>query len=365
MAESAKPAELAQEQVSDIFVGTSYRAIERIGSGDMSEVYLAEHRQLGKRSAIKVLRSQLASNAALVDRLRVEYQVLGRLNHPNIVSLEGVGATADGRPFIVMELLRGMDLGAVLAASGALPVIAALKIAGYVLCALSEAHAIGIVHRDIKPSNVFISRMPGDEIEVKVLDFGVARILPEVSELAPSPVQVPTAEGIVVGTPRYVSPEDALGQKVDHRADIYGVGLLLYMMLTGKGPFDHVGRDTGALMAHAFEEPKAPSCVAENAIPPELDRIVLKALSKDPGRRFASALEFLDALKPLWNAAICPSRLRDTGIASSELLAQYQLAVQESARPESRKMNRIAFVLGFVLFGLATAILLWSYLEAR
>ncbi|HMA95535.1 MAG TPA: serine/threonine-protein kinase, partial [Polyangiaceae bacterium] len=312
-------------RAADVFAGTPYRCIEQIGSGGMAEVFIVEHRQLGKRSAIKLLRSQLAHDRTLVDRLRVEYQALGRLNCPNIVATEGVGTTTDGRPYIVMEYVEGHTLEAELSAAEPPSVLETLQIAGFVLCALSEAHAIGIVHRDLKPSNVMVKRKPGGELQVKVLDFGVARILPEMSTFAPRPVEIPTADGVVVGTPRYVSPEGALGQKVDQRADLYGVGILLYLMLTGRGPFDHIDRDTGVLKAHILEEPRPPSDVARNPIPPELDAIVLKALAKNPDDRFCSAQEFLDALLPIWNGATCPSHLRDTGVASRELLKLHGL----------------------------------------
>ena len=354
-AEKQKSAEGApQGRPADVFAGTPYRCIERIGSGGMSEVFLVEHRQLGSRSAIKVLRSHFANEPTLIDRLRVEYHALGRLNSPYIVTCEGVGTTADGRPFIVMELLEGNTLEAEIRSRGALSVVEAIKIAGFVLRALSEAHALGIVHRDVKPSNVMVTRKPGDELQVKVLDFGVARIIPEASSLAPRAVEVPTADGLIVGTPRYVSPEGALGQRVDHRADIYGVGILLYSMLTGREPFDHIRRDTGVLMAHVLEEPQAPSAQTSNFVPPELDAIVLRALAKNADDRFASAQEFLDALLPIWNAATCPTHLRDTGVASSELLELHGLSVPAAPQQTMASVAWVPFVIGFLLFGLLT-----------
>src|SRR5512133_4163201 len=355
-AEIEKLADGALEgRAADVLAGTPYRCIEQIGSGGMAEVFIVEHRQLGKRSAIKLLRSQLAHDRTLVDRLRVEYQALGRLNCPNIVATEGVGTTTDGRPYIVMEYVEGHTLEAELSAAGPLSVLETLQIAGFVLCALSEAHAIGIVHRDLKPSNVMVKRKPGGELQVKVLDFGVARILPEMSTFAPRPLESPTADGVVVGTPRYVSPEGALGQKVDHRADLYGVGILLYLMLTGRGPFDHISRDSGVLAAHALKEPKAPSSLTANPIPPELDAIVLKALSKHPDDRFSSAQEFLDVLLPIWNGATCPSHLRDTGVASRELLKLHGLSALAEPQRDAPSVAWIPFVIGFLVFGLLTA----------
>jgi serine/threonine-protein kinase len=220
-----------------------------------------------------------------------------------------------------------------------------------------------VVHRDVKPGNVFIVKQRDGSPCVKLLDFGVARIMPDASPAAPRAVAVPTEDNALVGTPRYISPEGAQGIKVDQRADLYAVGLILYVMLTGKGPFDHISRDTGVIVAHAFEAPKPPSAVAQEAIPPELDRIVMRALSKEPEQRYASAGEFLGELEKVWNALNCPSHLRDTAIASVSLVRRMNLPLVEMTRPKTKSAG-FAFVASFFVFGVfATMITL--VLEVR
>jgi serine/threonine-protein kinase len=191
-----------------------------------------------------------------------------------------------------MELLKGRTLASELITRRSFPVAESITYARQVLSALGAAHGAGIVHRDIKPENVFLHDPPGGPRIVKVLDFGVARVLPGASGASPRPLVNPTETGVVIGTPRFLSPEGAVGRRVDERADIYAVGLTLYEMLAGRGPFDHLESDFLVATAHASNQPEAPSHYAERPIPPELDRAVLKALDKNPERRFASAAEF-------------------------------------------------------------------------
>jgi serine/threonine-protein kinase len=228
----------------------------------------------------------------VVDRLRLEAQALGRLRHPNIVSVFGAGVTRDGRPYIIMEYLRGRTLAAELQSVGPLPALHALFYARQILSALAAVHAIGIVHRDIKPDNLILLERPGALPQVKVLDFSIARITPGVSTLAPSPLQVPTDTGIIVGTPRYISPEAALGHHVDHRADLYGVGVVLYQMLTGKCPFDYAKNHSELLVAHITATPEPPSKHLPEPLEPLLDVALKKALAKEPDARFQTAGEF-------------------------------------------------------------------------
>src|SRR5262245_29323585 len=262
----------------------------------MGEVYLVEHRELGKRFVAEILHKRFGSDPLLIDRMRVEAEALGCLNHPNIVNVTGFDTTEQGRPFIVMELLRGRTLASELTNRRSIPPIEAISYARQALSALGAAHAAGIIHRDIKPENLFLHDPPAGPRIVKVLDFGVARVLPGVSGDSPRPLLNPTETGVVVGTPRFVSPEGAIGRRVDERADIYAMGLIMYEMLAGRGPFDHITSDELVLTAHASDEPEPPSRHAERAIPAALDAVVLKALSKDPEQRFASATEFERAL---------------------------------------------------------------------
>lgn len=163
---------------SDLFLGTNYRTVSRLGAGGMGEVFVVEHRELGREFVAKVLHAELASDARVVDRMRVERQALGRLSHPHIVSVIDSASLSDGRPFFVMELLRGRTLAEELRERGKLPVYEAVRFACELLSALAASHGIGVVHRDIKPANLFICALPNGSRHLKVLDFGIARVLP-------------------------------------------------------------------------------------------------------------------------------------------------------------------------------------------
>ncbi len=180
--------------------------------------------------------------------------------------------------------------------AGPFSVEKAIEIMRQVLGALSAAHGLGLVHRDIKLDNVFLHRTPSGERVVKVLDFGVAKVLGGHGGRAPAPPSLPTAEGVIVGTPRYVSPEQVRGKDVDQRADIYGAGLMLYMLITGRGPFDHVNGRDDLFIAHLTDDPEPPSKYSEQAVPHELDAAILRALQKSPDDRFQTAQAFEVAL---------------------------------------------------------------------
>ena len=277
----------------DPLAGQPYRAIRLLGAGGMGEVFLAEHRKLGTPCVAKIQHTRLGGDPGIADRIRLEADSLSRLNHPNIVSIIGSGQTKDERPFIVMEYLRGQTMADELAARGQLPLLEALSYTCQLLRALAAAHAVGIVHRDIKPDNLFLCDGPRCNRVLKVLDFGVACTMPETLLQCPNPLAVPTGTGMVVGTPRYVSPEGALARRVDHRADLYSAALVLYFALAGRGPFDHIQSALLLLSAHVAEEPEPPSHFSKAAIPAELDQVVLRALRKVPAERFQSA----DALR--------------------------------------------------------------------
>lgn len=334
----------------------------------MGEVFLVKHHQLGRTLAAKVLHARLAENPMLVERARIEAQSLARLRHANIVAVSGFGYTKDNRPFIVMEHLRGRTLGEELIAVGHMPVLEAVKFTTQLLSALGAAHELGIVHRDIKPSNIFICDAHADERILKVLDFGVARVLPDASAQAPRPPAVPTDSGVLLGTPRYLSPEGALGQRVDARADLYAAALMLFYMVTGRGPFDEIARDTAVLAAHVYKNPPLPSLVAPQPIRPELDAILLKALRKDPAERYQSVAEFKKALERFTSMLVCPSALQETALIG-DLIAK----IPANLSPSSQRMpvandTNLAFgsllwraIVLFVVFGVfMAAVIAWT-----
>ncbi len=281
----------------DPLAHTGYRTLGWLGQGGMSEVFVAEHAQLGLRVVVKLLHSALAGRADLVERMRIEGQSLALLSHPNIVQVIDAGHTVSGRPFLVMERLVGRTLGAELRARGALPREEALPIAQNVLAGLAAAHALGIVHRDIKVENIFLHERRDNTRIAKILDFGVAKILEGVRRTLPEPLSVPTQCGLLVGTPGYLSPEQASGRPADERSDLYAVAVVLYKLLTGRGPFDEYGRGERLIRAHMSESPLPPSRYAKQPISAQLDSVVLKALHKDPAERFQTAVELSLALE--------------------------------------------------------------------
>src|SRR5215212_9503370 len=249
----------------------------RLGSGGMADVYLAEDQELGRRVALKMLNDRHASDEQFVERFRREAQSAAGLNHPNIVSIFDRGH-AEGTYYIAMEFLDGRTLKELLVRNGPTPVPIAIDYARQILGALAFAHRNGIVHRDIKPHNVLV----GPDGRLKVTDFGIAR----------SGASQMTEVGSIIGTAQYLSPEQARGAAVDDRSDLYSTGIVLYEMLTGQVPFN----GTTALeiaMKHLSTIPEPPSKLRPE-IPHDLDLVVLRALAKAAGDRYATAEE-LDA----------------------------------------------------------------------
>ncbi|MBN2203675.1 MAG: Stk1 family PASTA domain-containing Ser/Thr kinase [Thermoleophilia bacterium] len=256
-----------------------YRATRRIGGGGMADVYLAEDLVLGRFVAVKVLRRELALDAEFVERFDTEARAAASLSHPNIVAIHDRGRS--GEPwYIVMEYVPGETLKQRVRRAGALPCREAAAIAVDVLGALQAAHDRGIVHRDVTAQNVLL----GDDGRVRVADFGIARI--GASSL--------TKTGMTLGTSLYLSPEQARGLVADARSDVYGAGVVLYEMLTGRVPFDG---DTEVAIAwqHVHEAPPRPREL-QASVSEALEAVVLRALAKDPGERFQTAAEFAAAL---------------------------------------------------------------------
>ena len=360
---------------TDRFQGTPYRMLRRLASGATGEVFVVEHRQLGTEFVAKLLHPKLLIDPQVVDRVRVEAQSLGKLYHPNIVAVLGYGLTPDNCPYLVTEYLRGRTLTQELAATGPLPPLDALVYTCQVLWALTAAHAIGIIHRDIKPDNLFLVEQPNAPPLLKVLDFGIARVVPGISPQAPLPLAVPTDTGVVLGTPRYMSPEVALGSHADPRSDIYGVGMVLYQMLTGRCPFDHAKDNTWMLVAHITEQPKPPSHYASSNILPDLDAAVLKALQTNPEDRYQSAKEFEATLSAITDDFLNSHYVADTADAAplpASPLKEGDTAptdctgsdttqplplVHASSRVQRATWSNYRTILLFVLVALATAII--------
>jgi serine/threonine-protein kinase len=261
-------------------LGGRYQLVEPLARGGMASVWIAEDPVLSRKVAVKILRDDLAADPDTRARFRYEAIAAARLNHPNVVATYDTGDD-EGTAYIVMELVDGPTVRELLRADGPLPVREALRIGIQVADALEAAHRAGLVHRDVKPPNVLVPRAG----PVKVTDFGIAKAVGE-HDL--------TRTGTVMGTARYLAPEQVNGKPADARTDVYALGLLLYEMLVGKPPF---GGDTDVATAMARLTTSAPPIRAQRPdVPIELDDLVHQCLARDPARRFASAADVRAAL---------------------------------------------------------------------
>jgi serine/threonine-protein kinase len=272
----------------------SYRLIDRLGAGGMGEVWRAEDTRLLRPVAIKILSERIANDPEWKERFLREARTIAQMNHPNIATIYSIEQEAD-KLFIAMELVEGESLSTVMA-RGALPSREAVAIIQQVAAALAEAHEKGVVHRDIKPDNVIVGKR-----SVKVLDFGIAK---QIVSTTDTPTL--TQAGLIVGTPFYMSPEQALGKPVDARSDLFSLGVVLYEALAGKRPFEGESV-TETMMNIIMQEPPDLAVVAP-AVPAALVEIVRRALQKKPERRFGSAGELVDALARIDFAAPAAAR---------------------------------------------------------
>jgi len=266
------------------FVGR-FKVEEKIGEGAMADVYRAFDPSIRRSLAIKVLKEQYRQDKEYSSRFLREAKAAGALSHPNIVTIYDVGES-DGYPYIAMELLDGEPLNDVMDRIGKLSSEQVLVVAGQLADALRYAHTVGIVHRDIKPSNIMLS---ADGRSVKILDFGIARVMEGDSD------QLKTQIGQVLGTPRYMSPEQALGQQIDGRSDLFSLGVVMYEMITGHKAF--AGGSAATLALQITQQEPEPIGKLEPQCPRGLQFIVAKLLAKKPDRRFADGQQLASALR--------------------------------------------------------------------
>jgi len=296
----------------------SYEVLRMIGEGGMGRVYEARHTRLHtKRFAIKVLHHELARQPEVVTRFQREAEAASVLTHPNVVGVYDVNTSADGRPYIVAELLQGEELGRYLDRVGRLPYVEAVHIVRQVCHALGAAHQNGIVHRDVKPENIFLAGASGT---VKVLDFGISKVAEFSDGL--------TKTGTVMGTPDYMAPEQARGDRVDARADIYAVGAILYRALTGQKPFE--GLDAMAILTAVLtQEPPRPTLL-EPLVPLALEHIVQQTMSKSPRDRFPTMEALEQALQPFDSADAHPPPVISSG--NVQVASQPATLIEAAAR---------------------------------
>jgi hypothetical protein len=284
----------------------TYTILRVIGEGGMGRVYEARHTRIGsKRFAIKILHPEFARQPEVISRFQREAEAAAAIKSPYVVDVYDVDRSADGRPFLVGEFLEGQEFATYLEENGKMSVGSAVRIVRHICKALISAHAKGVIHRDMKPENVFLTGHL-TRPTAKVIDFGISKI-------GDAPGTALTKTGMILGTPSYMAPEQARGERVDHRADIYAVGAILYCALTGQRPFD---RDdpTATLTAVLTQDPPSPRSI-EPSIPEPLEMVIQKAMAKLPQDRFQSMAEFDAEL-----AAYEPAEEDDTLVAPASLL---------------------------------------------
>jgi serine/threonine-protein kinase len=349
-----------------------YRIVRLLGEGGMGAVYLASHVGLGREVAIKFLHAELASREEVVGRFYREAQAAAAIRHKNIIEVFDVGVSPQGEPFLVMEYLEGESLAGLLKRTGPLNLGAACAVMEPVLQALQAAHRKGIIHRDLKPDNIFLAYQQGEPPVVKIIDFGISKFTQGEFD------KWRTKTGSVMGTPAYMSPEQARGSAgLDHRSDLYSMGTILFEMLTGVLPY--AGNNFAEyLSAMLIDDPRAPQSVCAG-FPAEAEPLVRKALAKNPDQRFQSAAEMLDALMalPSFDArqerlTLLASTIEVRGFAAGDLgqaLSAPGRSAGDKAAPSRFRGAATALmgagpwrwvILGVALVAGAVAAVLWS-----
>ncbi|MGE0790620.1 MAG: serine/threonine protein kinase [Sandaracinaceae bacterium] len=302
--------------MSDPYLGRDvagqFRVIEKIGSGGMGAVYKAEQPDMRRFVAIKILHSRYLTRKDLVTRFKREARAMSHLSHPNTARVFLYGQLEDGACYFVMEYLEGRNLAQTVRREGPMEPIRAINVIIQACGALEEAHRGGIVHRDLKPENIFLTSQGGIEDFPKLLDFGLAKVSEQ--QMRPGSL-ILTQEGMVFGTPEFMSPEQARGEQLDGRSDIYSLGVILYELLTGKLPFD-AGQPMEYIQRHIKEPPiplseRAP----DREFPPGLEDVLSRALAKKPQDRFASASDFANALKMVARGQVMTGAMRAVPIS--------------------------------------------------
>jgi serine/threonine protein kinase len=335
-------ADAPDDELVGQIVADTYTILRVVGEGGMGKVYEARHMRIGgKRFAVKLLHPEYARIPEVQSRFQREAEAAASIESPHVGDVYDIGRTSDGRPFIVAEFLEGRELADLVRERGRLALPYAIRVVRQICRALDAAHRKGIVHRDMKPENVFLV---GDleQPTAKVIDFGISKVTD--ASGAPSL----TKTGMIMGTPSYMAPEQARGDKVDHRVDVYAVGAILYELCTGQRPFDRAD-PTATIMAVLLEEPERP-CVLNPSLPETLELVIQRAMAKSPDARHASmrALEedlapFAEATPTVGGASLPPQHAPTVDRREGEVAL---------SRPTILVLGSLGGV--FVLFGLMT-----------
>jgi tRNA A-37 threonylcarbamoyl transferase component Bud32 len=325
----------ANEGSSDPLLGSvvagTYRVKHRIGRGGMADLYAAEHLRLGRAVALKVLRRERELDPLVRARFEREAAALSRIRSAHVLQVVDILTLPDGRPCVVNELLEGETLEEHLLRRSPVAPLAAVRIAAQVTEALAEAHANDVIHRDVKPSNVFLLRSSGGDVRAKLIDFGVA-------QLGQSDTQLTRTRGLV-GTPPYMAPEQARGLRADERTDVYGVGALLYRMVTGRVP--HAGQTAEQVVLSVLEKEPARACSLQSGLPHCLSALIEKAMARDRVQRYANMLELQHALETLERALIEHNRQQSARLRRLERSERW-------ARPAALAVGLYALLVALV-----------------
>ena len=317
---------VAKSLETRVILDGKYALLREIGAGASGKVYEAEHLVVGKFVAIKVMNREAFANPEQRDEFVSEARAAARIAHSNVVDIHDLGLTPDGVPYLVMELLRGETLEDIIDSRGPLPPQYACELMLQVLAGLSAAHAQGFIHCDLKPANVMVTHPRPDRPHVKVLDFGIARRMLEADGS--------TAKG-AGGTPMFMSPEQARGETVDARSDLYSASAMLYAMLAGRDPF--AGKTAFAVLERVTRGDFTPLVQANPQVPPSLAAIVERGLSTDPRRRIESAEEYAELLHPFIGAGTHALSLGPQRRMLSDpiplITAPREVKIQESITP--------------------------------
>ena len=341
-------------------IADRYRIQSLLGEGGMGQVYEAQHVHINKRFAIKLLRPEIVSNPEAVARFRQEARSASSIGHENIVEIEDFATLADGSVYLAMEFLQGQSLAERLRSGEQISLAEALGLMIQLCEGLTAAHDKGIVHRDLKPENLFLAQKSG-RVVVKILDFGIAKVSGAAGEVA-GPGTL-TRTGTIFGTPHFMSPEQALGKTLDHRSDIYSVGVILFQLFTGRVPFE-AESFMGILTKHITADVPRPSAIApERNIPDSIERVILKALEKDPSARPQKMSDLLEELRAIRDGAFA-----HTIAASPVSLAKdpsHKVAVTEPVFPvelQKKRSRLVPLLLALLIAGGSAA--LWFTLGA-
>ena len=292
------PLRTTTELLQGMVLRGKYEIQKKLGVGGMATVYLAKHKAFNELRALKVVSSRNLEDQNFTRRFKAEAVVTRKLQHPNAVRVDDLDETEDGRPFIVMEYVQGVNLRSVIQNEGPLPVKRTLNIAAQAVSALAAAHDLGITHRDVKPDNILLVRQPDGSDLVKVLDFGIAKVREGFFDGGQG--YTATQTGLIIGTPQYLSPEQAKGEHGEHidgRSDLYSLGIVLFEMVTGQLPFQSQTA-VGLLVQHVQTPAPDPRTVRPDLnIPPAVSALLYKTLAKEPADRYQSGRQMLEAIQ--------------------------------------------------------------------